>query len=76
MPYAFVFPTKKCLVCVCLETLQCLFHILSSFQVWGIVSSEDFQVTWVVEWASIARWEAAITIHFKISFPPHSFSTT
>jgi hypothetical protein len=37
------------------------------FQVWGTVSSEDFQATWGVEWGSVARWAVAITVHFEVS---------
>jgi hypothetical protein len=38
-----------------------------AFQVWGTVFSEDFQAAWAVEWGSVARWVAAITVHFEIS---------
>ena len=38
-----------------------------AFQVWGTVSSEDFQATWGVEWGSVARWVVAITVHFEVS---------
>jgi len=38
-----------------------------ALQVWGTVSSEDFQATWGVEWGSVARWAVAITVHFEIS---------
>jgi hypothetical protein len=37
-----------------------------AFQVWGTVSSEDFQATWGVEWGSVARWVVAITVHFEV----------
>ena len=52
---------------VCMYVRTYLAVMVFAFQVWGTVFSEDFQATWAVEWGSVARWVAAITVHFEIS---------